>query len=235
MSASLSVNETVSLVKLAWRAAGYPWSIASEAGYAVGWLEQRELPGAQLASALVNDLDAISFDRLKPAEGSITAGNCWRSTGSALCPVMSGLTLADYSGAFEPEQRVQLADVYGPCLLLPFLNRLQRINGSVITLEWDRVCAYVLDGECYVRLKSRESLWLCLSEPAPVNVSVSFTRQITADELSGYGRCIVSAVPRCHVDQSDLLNLRQYAHRTYAPATDSSRISGAGAGMTDND
>ena len=29
--------------------------------------------------------------------------------------------------------------------------------------------------------------------------------------------------------------LNEYAHKTYAPATDESRLSGAGAGLSDND
>jgi hypothetical protein len=40
---------------------------------------------------------------------------------------------------------------------------------------------------------------------------------------------------RVSVDLICLESLKQYAHRTYAPATEQSRLSGAGAGTSDND
>lgn len=37
------------------------------------------------------------------------------------------------------------------------------------------------------------------------------------------------------VDESDLARAQELAHKTYVPATDASRLKGAGAGLTDND
>lgn len=40
---------------------------------------------------------------------------------------------------------------------------------------------------------------------------------------------------RVHLNSEHLDILNRYAHRTYAPATDASRLAGAGAGLNDND
>ena len=40
---------------------------------------------------------------------------------------------------------------------------------------------------------------------------------------------------RADVDANTLATLNAFAHRTYAPATEASRLKGAGAGLSDND
>jgi hypothetical protein len=40
---------------------------------------------------------------------------------------------------------------------------------------------------------------------------------------------------RVDLTQQHLDDLNSYAHRTYAPATEASRLAGAGAGLNDND
>jgi hypothetical protein len=52
---------------------------------------------------------------------------------------------------------------------------------------------------------------------------------VTVDEQ------VVPQPVRCEVEVIDWQNLSKYAALTYVPETDSSRLAGAGAGLTDND
>ncbi len=53
--------------------------------------------------------------------------------------------------------------------------------------------------------------------------------------LTQAGARTVERNTRIHLATPELLALEQWAHRTYAPATEASRAAGAGSGLSDND
>ena len=136
------------------------------------------------------------------------------------CPIMTGCALFD--GMMDvPEtssQTLDLGHVHAPLLLLPFVARLEPGNywlqapglqGTVDIANGDGWQSHCLrgSGSCTVSLGDRPQVDPALEMITRVN-----------------GRFT------CCVDRLDA-----YAHRTYAPATGQSRMSGAGAGLTDND
>ena len=136
------------------------------------------------------------------------------------CPIMTGCALID--GMMDvPEtssQTLDLGHVHAPLLLLPFVARLEPghywlrapgLPGTVDIAKGDGWQSHCLrgSGSCTVSLGDRPQV-----DPA--------LEMITRVD----GRFT------CCVDRLDA-----YAHRTYAPATGQSRMSGAGAGLTDND
>ena len=136
------------------------------------------------------------------------------------CPIMTGCALFD--GMMDvPEtssQPLDLGHVHAPLLLLPFVARLEPghywlqapgLQGTVDIAKGDGWQSHCLrgSGSCTVSLGDRPQV-----DPA--------LEMITRVD----GRFT------CCVDRLDA-----YAHRTYAPATGQSRMSGAGAGLTDND
>lgn len=136
------------------------------------------------------------------------------------CPIMTGCALFD--GMMDvPEtssQPLDLGHVHAPLLLLPFVARLEPghywlqapgLQGTVDIANGDGWQSHCLrgSGSCTVSLGDRPQV-----DPA--------LEMITRVD----GRFT------CCVDRLDA-----YAHRTYAPATGQSRMSGAGAGLTDND
>ena len=136
------------------------------------------------------------------------------------CPIMTGCALID--GMMDvPEtssQPLDLGHVHAPLLLLPFVARLEQghywlqapgLQGTVDIANGDAWQSHCLrgSGSCTVSLGDRPQV-----DPA--------LEMITRVD----GRFT------CCVDRLDA-----YAHRTYAPATGQSRMSGAGAGLTDND
>jgi len=136
------------------------------------------------------------------------------------CPIMTGCALFD--GMMDvPEtssQPLDLGHVHAPLLLLPFVARLEPghywlqapgLQGTVDIANGDGWQSHCLrgSGSCTVSLGDRPQVDPALEMITRVN-----------------GRFT------CCVDRLDA-----YAHRTYAPATGQSRMSGAGAGLTDND
>ena len=136
------------------------------------------------------------------------------------CPIMTGCALFD--GMMDvPEtssQPLDLGHVHAPLLLLPFVARLEQghywlqapgLQGTVDIANGDGWQSHCLrgSGSCTVSLGDRPQVDPALEMITRVN-----------------GRFT------CCVDRLDA-----YAHRTYAPATGQSRMSGAGAGLTDND
>jgi hypothetical protein len=133
---------------------------------------------------------------------------------------MTGCALID--GMMDvPEtssQTLDLGHVHAPLLLLPFVARLEPghywlqapgLQGTVDIANGDGWQSHCLrgSGSCTVSLGDRPQVDPALEMITRVN-----------------GRFT------CCVDRLDA-----YAHRTYAPATGQSRMSGAGAGLTDND
>jgi len=115
------------------------------------------------------------------------------------------------------ENRVTLHDVIQPAMLLAFAALVARQIGRCVTIECDNAIA-VTDG-CQLSLSGEFP-----TSSARTSVYVGGN---LGDALMAADR----AVP--DVDAWGALN--QFAHRTYAPATEESRLLGAGAGLSDND
>ena len=137
----------------------------------------------------------------------------WLQPQTGACPVTLGLTIAD-SG--DLDQLPSDGAVAMPLLLLPFLGRaaperaaLSLKIGAQAVLVWS-------DGTD-------------LDGPLPTSAVVSFAGMAEkADQHPGVFRVQ-------NIAAANLTTLNDFAARTYAPATEASRLLGAGAGLTDND
>jgi len=136
------------------------------------------------------------------------------------CPILTGCALID--GVMPVPERageaMAIGPVRAPLLLLPFVARLAPgtlwlvapgltgMNGMQGGDRWQSRC---LRGGADCRIEYRQSIQV---DPAMEK----------ATRLDDHFACCVD-------------RLGTFAHRTYAPATGQSRLSGAGAGLTDND
>ena len=202
---SWSLGETAALALKAARGAGMSWGLAEETAASVVWLHSRGLPGI---SALCSYLGQYLGQAAAP-----------QSPGGG-CPIMMGCALID--GMMDvPEtssQTLDLGHVRAPLLLLPFVARLKPghywlhapgLQGTVSKAKgegWQSHC-----------LRGSGSCTVSLGDGPQVDPALEIITRVD-------GRFT------CCVDRLDA-----YAHRTYAPATGQSRLSGAGAGLTDND
>ena len=206
---SLSMNEMESLAKTAARGAGLSWGMAEEAAKATRWLAARGIDACDPLVALLFRHDEEGHAQTGPAR---LTGD-WQGAEGWLCPIAAGAALSDLRASAP--KTLLLRRVALPVFLLPFAAALARDAGHPVALTWDGGGA-ATDGE-----------EISLDHPPPMS-----------DVTLTHGGTITAARPRqtrSETDQMILISLNIYAARTRAPATEASRLAGAGAGLTDND
>ncbi len=212
---SWSLGEIEGLARKAARGAGFDWGMAEEAGKAVRWLASLGLPGPEALDAFLAAYDRTPHAQMRPVD--VTAP-VWTAAGGAVCPISAGVALCDIAQDAGLPSEIQIPDCAYPLLLAPFVSAASEDGGHALLLAWE-------GGE-----------FACASEirrqtPAPMTpMGRAFIRQGTAPGLP---------VPGCQLryelDAEPAARLTELARRTHAPDTDASRISGAGAGLNDND
>ncbi|HUS54594.1 MAG TPA: DUF3726 domain-containing protein [Thermohalobaculum sp.] len=209
---SWSLGEAQALAIKAARGAGYSWGLAEEAGFSVRWLCGRGLPGPQALAAMLATVDVQPMLRPDPAAPK------WISGRGALCPLALGAALVDRQTV--PGESCQFGPVQSPLLLVPFVAQLP-FDGKFV-LKWDGA-GFAFDHGHIAIVGSPAALI------APRGVCTLQSGQLSAANTpTATTRVPLEAQP--HIEQ-----LLGFAARTYAPATDQSRLAGAGAGTTDND
>ena len=208
---TFSLNEVAAMARKAARGAGYPWGLAEEAAMAVRWLSARGLDGCGALSEVLARLEGGAWEvsRLQPV------GDRWRGTGAVLCPLVTGAALADRATVL-PAGGLTLEGVVAPLVLLPFAAGVARMRVQTVRVSWAG-SEFATDG---------------------TQKSASGGMEAAADVRVRFESRHANWLPitsRASPDPRDWETLEVFAARTYAPATEASRQSGAGAGETDND
>ena len=189
------------------------WGLAEEA-QAARWLAER---GFDWLPALLDVLDGACAGEIAVEEGTIRS----RTASAPVCPLAAGAYLADLGSLPMRLQRLRR-----PLYLLPFAARISaRLNvpiaidlgGASLRLDGDAVHGVPADPAKLAAPVSDAALMLCAGEPG-----------LDAACLRGgaSGRVVDSALWQ---------RLAAWEARTYVAASTSSRLTGAGAGLTDND
>lgn len=200
MSAEYSMNEVEALAKKAVRGAGYPWGIAEDAGKAVRYLCAYGQDGCGALARLLERFDGQPSEDRQP----VLAGGVWSARSGVLCPLMAGTAAADRSAPFET------GPVAEPLLLIAFAHLIARGAKATVMLDCDGARA-VTDGEA-------------------LSIEGQFPREGGAArfDLGGVVSAPCERQGRACPDAADWEALSRFAHRTYAPATEESRLKGAG-------
>ncbi|MCG7520810.1 DUF3726 domain-containing protein [Ruegeria sp. Ofav3-42] len=208
---NISLNEVEATAKRATRGAGYSWGLAEEAAKATRWLCAR---GQNGTGALARLLQMVMADAPKQRAPTDLSGD-WHSD-ELLCPLVTGALLSDCAIRVN-SSAITMSNVAVPVLLLPFAANAARLLDTRVTIECDGIIA------------ETDGLDLTLNGPIPdqaKHVSVHL------------GGRLANAVPhhtRAEPSPTDWSTLNRFAQNTYAPATEESRLRGAGAGLSDND
>lgn len=205
---SYSLNEVEATAKRATRGAGFAWGLAEDAAKATRWLCAHGVDGVGHLAVLLDQ-----SDRSLHAPSSIEGA--WTGEG-ALCPLHAGCLLSDSAHLLNAHPIV-MEHVASPVLLIPFAALASRQLKTPVSLECDGI-AICTDGH----ILSATPDW-----PATVQ-SVTVT-------LGGHVPASSPRQTRMTPHPADWDALNRFAHKTYAPATEESRLLGAGAGLSDND
>jgi len=217
---SWSLNEIESLARKAARGAGLSWGLAEEAGKATRWLTAAGLPGPQALANLLTRNDGAEYDVLCPVEAREAH---WSAKGGTLCPLIAGAALSDRAETLAAGDEMTLGQTASPMLLLPYLAAAARLTGRGLRVSWGELTV-TLDADMRVQPANANSLHAPLADS--VRIECTDTRlPDMAPPTKGRGQMPPDVQNR----------LNTFAQRTYAPATEASRLAGAGAGLTDND
>jgi hypothetical protein len=209
---NLSLGEYSALVAKAFRGVGYSWGLTEEASFSARRLAEVGFPSGDMAVRLLDQVDLVSTADVMPDAR-------WTSPGPALCSICVGTSIADLGGCGE----LSLGPTIEPLFVAPFLSRTLGEARPGYVIEWDGGACEVSDGR--ISSSGRPPIGPCRIVIKP--------RQADADQADG----VVDIALHRRVELSDatMAALGAFAHRLYAPATEASRIAGAGAGLTDND
>ena len=142
-------------------------------------------------------------------EGNFNAQNC---------PLRLGCFVSDSNDW----TLLQDAAVYEPILIIPFLANL--LENQTLVISWDKHKVFIQRNNV-----SAEYVDILVSEPCklcpPINIE---NCEAIKNPLMHRSRVLKDFEPYVAL-------LNALAHNTYAPATAASRLSGAGAGLNDND
>lgn len=222
-----SLNETASRARLAAKGAGYPWGLADEVYRSVFWLVRHNLPAPLVLSQLLKHYkEPDDVQNSMP----IINGEEYTSRGSWLCPVMLGCAMTDRVDAIDADATIKIDELKCPLLLLPFVIEL--------ATKQERVARLQIESTSGTYLMATDGQHMHFSSPDIAQLEHVTSIEMTFPAISTFNFDLSEALQvqnRVVVDSDTWSELENYAHHTYAPATEASRNLGAGAGTTDND
>ncbi len=215
---SHSLNEIASRAKYAARGAGLSWGMAEEAARATRWLASHDLAGPALLSELLHQNDGVPHTQVAP----VSLDGEWQARSGTLCPIAAGAALNDCADQLADGQPVTMTDVAYPLLILPFAAWASIHLKQPVRVSWQNV-QIDTDGD---------GIWL--SDPAS-QLNVAQVAALRCERGPQREDAPKRPGQRGTVLPDTWARLDAFAQRTYAPATEASRLLGAGAGLSDND
>ncbi|MEM7222762.1 MAG: DUF3726 domain-containing protein [Pseudomonadota bacterium] len=211
-----ALNEVEATSRKAARGAGFAWGLAEEIGKAVRVLAAHGLPGPELLLAHLRASDRQAYDDWAP----LAIEGTWQARGGLLCPLIAGITLCDHHQQLTQDKGFSLGPTAFPLLVVPFV--LRAAADRPLLLKWQGVEIHCAAGRLAVAGKSDD-----LRSPRAEGLTCTIGPGPQSGETpSRHGR---------EIDQEVWRALERFAHRTYVPASEASRLAGAGAGTSDND
>ena len=211
-----SLNEIEQTSRKAARGSGLPWGVADEVGRAVSWLHMHGIDGVSGLVKLFAHLDHASPAELSP----IDMDSPWKSPGRVMSPVFAGLAACDTWNDAD-DYSVETGPLAFPALVAGLLGQRLVDSDARVCLRWPGVELTVTSSGLGREGAVSE---LNLQQCDALQVTGGRTQEISPATLGD-----------ADVDSRAWAELEIMAHRTYVEATEENRLSGAGAGLHDND
>lgn len=210
----LSLGEFRALVAKAGRGAGFSWGLADDLAYSARRLAEFGVGSGPMVVSLLERIENAELSQLMPTSE-------WQASGELLCPICTGASIADAVSPASPQRR-DVGPVMEPAFVAPLVSAALGPDQRNCVVSWD-------DGECVAGADSLRLTGTIPAEPAMISVQWGSTTASPKEGADGVGHDRVS------LPSATFEALEQWAHRTYAPATDESRAAGAGSDQSDND
>jgi len=216
----VSLNQIEQTARKAARGAGYAWGLADDVGRALRWLHAYRLDGVRALAAHLDCIDADAGDN--PAAPVVLTG-VWRAAAGALDPLLTGASLTDSVDALLGDagdgDGVETAAIAHPLLAAAFIICAAESDDRAFEVTWQGCELHCARGR--VRLSGA------------VDATVAPFMRCRLCDASFHGRA--PRIGESTVDVDAWETLQRHAGRTHVAATAASRLTGAGAGLRDND
>jgi len=233
----VSLNEIAETAKKATRGCGHYFGVAEEMAFAVRWLCERGLPGTEKLLHALEQFEAVEFEMSDTAGELRIAGNDGKPVPAiTLAPSIAELLVAHR----RKPKPVTIRSLTHPLLLIPFMARAansdKEICAHFTTTDANSVMINCADGgvqiyadDASALLTARADQITCRWGAGRPDIPVLYTpRQLHTQQQSSLHKGF-------SVSNVVLEKLLKFAHNTYVPSSEASRLTGAGAGLTDND
>ena len=201
-----SLSEIETTVKRATRSIGFSWGISEEVGKSVKILELFGLPGIKNLNQYYKDKETKKFENLK----LISETN--KSSLDPFCPIILGVSFLDQIKTIESLKKIKFISVAYPIIFLSFLSRASEVIGKKI----------------YLKMDQNEIL---------LNLNVNICSNIFNQEFPVIANNVEVELKENQDNFTDLEwgSLYKLSENTFVEESDSLKLGGAGAGLTDND
>ena len=211
-----SLNEIEQISRKATRGSGLPWGVADEVGRAVSWLHMYGIDGVSGLVKLFTQLDHATPDKWAPVSLQIP----WKSADGIMSPVLVGLAACD-TWNDSSDYFVETGPVAFPALVVGLLGQRLADTDARLRVSWTGA-EFTVAGD-----------GLKLEGPtSELNAEGCDAMKLTR---GGDQELSLPTVGDAAVDPQAWAALEILAHRTYVEATEENRLTGAGAGLNDND
>jgi len=233
-----SLNQVEHTVRKAARGAGLSWGVAEDAGRAVRWLHMIQAPGVSLLSATLEEMDHADVEvrkvkRSTPETADTKAQQQTTSLSSVsdmLSPLVVGPCICDWANAIDVNQtkrtEIAIEDVIYPQLLAGYCGVAAQQTGLMLSLKWQGFEMRCTESSVYLFNQDEDSAFESEVVVAREAESVTLPKGNGAREL---------LIGSTEVEPQAWRVLETLTQNTYVEASESSRLSGAGAGLNDND
>ncbi len=201
-----SLSEIETVSKRASKAAGFPWGIAEEVGKNIRLLEIYGLPGIKNLNDFYKKRKNLKFENIS----LISKDN--RPSKFLYCPIIVGINFLDQIKTLENLNEIKINKIAYPLLFLPFLIRASEVIGKRLFVNFDEKDFLLnFNNNIYSNFLKNETIEFANK------ISIKFIKNM--DSFT-------------EKEWKDLYNLSE---NTFVEETESLKIAGAGAGLTDND
>ena len=201
-----SLSEIETISKRSSRAAGFSWGIAEEVGKNIRMLELFGLSGIKNLNYYFRIRNKKNFKKLH------LINNENKISKIEFCPIIAGLSFLDQVRSLEILNEIKFEKIAYPLLFLPFASRASEVIGKKLELKIDNR-AFLLNYNNSIYANSSNEDIIEIGN----NVSIKFKENEDSFE------------------ESEWKELYKLSENTFVEESESSKVGGAGAELTDND